>query len=218
MGRGKTLLAGIELGLDVLGSSTQWVVAGAVGVALITRADVDTLVYVLGSLINAVFSKVLKKTINQVRPDGAQLSDPGMPSSHAMSLFYLGTYLVIGLQEHGVLLLHPSLPSWPLGVTQTQTLLGMYALTASLWRVKAGFHTLPQVAVGAAVGAVDAVLWYHLCHPYLLSQARLGQVDTVFGGPNIPVELAFAVCFVTFLTFGNAQRKISQVLGRRKDD
>ncbi|CBJ30239.1 conserved unknown protein [Ectocarpus siliculosus] len=145
MGRDKTLLAGIELGLDVLGSSTQWAVAGAVGVALITRADVDTLVYVLGSLINAVFSKVLKKTINQVRPDGAQLSDPGMPSSHAM----------------------------------TQTLLGMYALTASLWRVKAGFHTLPQVAVGAAVGAVDAVLWYHLCHPYLLSQARLGVVCAV---------------------------------------
>ncbi|CAM9554116.1 unnamed protein product [Ectocarpus sp. 13 AM-2016] len=217
MGRDKTLLARIELGLDVLGSSTQWVVAGAVGVALITRADVDTLVYVLGSLINAVFSKVLKKTINQVRPDGAQLSDPGMPSSHAMSLFYLGTYLVIGLQEHGVLLLHPSLPSWPLGVMQTQTLLGMYALTASLWRVKAGFHTLPQVAVGAAVGAVDAVLWYHLCHPYLMSQARPG-VETVFGGTYIPVELAFAVCFVTFLTFGNAQRKISQVLGRRKND
>ncbi|CAM9400702.1 unnamed protein product [Ectocarpus fasciculatus] len=213
MGQGKTLLAGTELALDVLGSSTQWVVAGAVGVALITRADVDTLVYVLGSLINAVFSKVLKKTINQVRPDGAQLSDPGMPSSHAMSLFYLGTYLVIGLEEHGVLLLDPPLPPWPLGVTQTQTLLGMYALTASLWRVKAGFHTLPQVAVGAAVGAVDAVLWYHLCHPYLLS-----QVETVFGGPNIPVELAFGVCFVTFLTFGNAQRKISQVLARRKEE
>lgn len=66
MGQDKTLLAGIELGLDVLGSSTQWVVAGAVGVALVSRADVGTFVYVLGSLINAVFSKVLKKTINQV--------------------------------------------------------------------------------------------------------------------------------------------------------
>lgn len=49
-------------------------------------------------------------------------------------------------------------------------------LNSSLWRVKAGFHTLPQVAVGAAVGAVDAVLWYHLCHPFLLSQARLLSV------------------------------------------
>lgn len=62
-----TLLSVMELALDFLGSSTQWVVASAVGVALVTRADVGTLVYVIGSLLNAVFSKVLKKTINQVR-------------------------------------------------------------------------------------------------------------------------------------------------------
>lgn len=60
------LLSTLELALDVVGSSTQWVVAGAVGVALVARADVGTLVYVVGSLLNAVFSKVLKKTINQV--------------------------------------------------------------------------------------------------------------------------------------------------------
>lgn len=62
-----TLLSVMELALDFLGSSTQWVVASAVGLALVTRADVGTLVYVVGSLLNAVFSKVLKKTINQVR-------------------------------------------------------------------------------------------------------------------------------------------------------
>ncbi len=61
------LFYGMELALDALGASTQWVVAGAVGVALVSRADVDTLVFVVGSLFNAVFSKVLKKTINQVR-------------------------------------------------------------------------------------------------------------------------------------------------------
>lgn len=61
------LFSGMELALDALGASTQWVVASAVGVALVTRADVGTLVYVAGSLLNAVFSKVLKKTINQVR-------------------------------------------------------------------------------------------------------------------------------------------------------
>ena len=64
---GMTLFSGLELALDILGGSTQWVVAGAVGVALVSRADVDTLVFVVGSLFNAVFSKVLKKTINQVR-------------------------------------------------------------------------------------------------------------------------------------------------------
>ena len=66
MGNDLNLLSGVELALDALGASTQWVVASAVGIALVTRADVGTLVYVVGSLLNAVFSKVLKKTINQV--------------------------------------------------------------------------------------------------------------------------------------------------------
>lgn len=65
MAQDLTLSSGMELALDALGGSTQWVVAGAVGVALVTRADVGALVYVVGSLFNAVFSKVLKKTINQ---------------------------------------------------------------------------------------------------------------------------------------------------------
>eukprot|EP00752_Nemacystus_decipiens_P003209 g2970.t1 len=211
MGKDLNLFSAMEYAIDALGASTQWVVAGAVGIALVTRADVGSLVYVVGSLLNAVFSKVLKKTINQVRPDGAQLSDPGMPSSHAMSLFYLGTYLVIGLQDHGVLVLDPSLPQWPLDVSQTQTLLGMYAVTASLWRVKAGFHTLPQVSVGAAVGTVDAVLWYRFCQVYFSS-----RVEAFFAGPDIPVELAIGVCVVTFFTFGNAQRKISKLVSRKE--
>lgn len=161
----------------------------------------------------------------------------------------------------------------------------------SLWRVKAGFHTLPQVFVGAAVGTVDAVLWYRFCQAYFLSQVRLAsaivsavrrqvdgkyrygidwyenrenrrhlltshvhcatlshfevlrsmslplcpitrspcvvspfrwstlKVEAFFGGTDVPVELAIAVCFITFFTFGNAQRKISKILaGGNKDD
>ena len=61
-----SLLQGMESALDLIGASTQWVVAGSVGVALVMRADPETLVWVLGSLFNAVFSKVLKKGINQV--------------------------------------------------------------------------------------------------------------------------------------------------------
>lgn len=60
------LQAGLEDALDLLGGSTQWVVAGSVGAALVTRADSETLVWVVGSLFNAVFSKVLKRAINQV--------------------------------------------------------------------------------------------------------------------------------------------------------
>lgn len=48
-----------------------------------------------------------------------------------------------------------------------------FSVPSSLWRVKAGFHTLPQVSVGAAVGTVDAVLWYHFCQVYFSSRVRL---------------------------------------------
>eukprot|EP00961_Rhodomonas_salina_P100996 1359075-Rhodomonas_salina.3 len=52
---------------------------------------------IIGALGNAVLSKVLKKILREERPDGAPLNpetkDPGMPSSHAMSLFFLSGYL-----------------------------------------------------------------------------------------------------------------------------
>lgn len=74
----------MESALDLLGGSTQWVVAGSVGATLLQRADSATLVWVVGSLFNAVFSKVLKKGINQVRHSrwvvqhSAALGKPGM--------------------------------------------------------------------------------------------------------------------------------------------
>ncbi|CAM9988236.1 unnamed protein product [Ascophyllum nodosum] len=208
----------MEAAVDALGGSTQWLVAGSVGATLVTRADAETLVWVLGSLLNAVFGKALKKTINQardsfqkVRPDGSRLKDPGMPSSHAMSLFFLGTYLVIGLEEHGIV--NCPVPEWPLDTPQTQVLLSLYALTASLWRVKAGLHTLSQVSVGAIVGASDAVLWYWFCKVYFTP-----EVEAFFGGPDVPVEVAVGVCLMTFLTFGNVRRRISKLSRRGGDE
>lgn len=200
------LVSGLEDALDLLGSSTQWVVAGSVGAALVTRADADTLVWVVGSLFNAAFSKILKKSINQVRPDGSQLKDPGMPSSHAMSLFFLGTYLVIALQQYGVTGWLG--PPWPLDAAETQALIALYAITASLWRVKAGFHTLPQVSVGAVVGALDATLWYYCARVYFMQ-----QVEEVFGGPEVPLGVSVSICLVTFFTFGNVRRRMGKILG-----
>ncbi|CAM9817352.1 unnamed protein product, partial [Choristocarpus tenellus] len=166
------LVQGGEWALDVLGGSTQWVVAGSVAAALLARSDSETLVWVLGSLLNAVFSKVLKRSINECRPEGSRLKDPGMPSSHAMSLFFLGTYLVLALQEHGV---DPGLGmgvGWPLGGLETQVMISVYAVTASLWRVKAGFHSPLQVGVGACVGTMDAALWYAVCQWGLIHQVK----------------------------------------------
>ena len=42
--------------------------------------------------MNAALSKVLKRVINEARPEGARTADPGMPSSHSMSLFFLACF------------------------------------------------------------------------------------------------------------------------------
>ena len=48
---------------------------------------------IAGALGDAVLGKTLKRVLKQKRPDGAPLVDPGMPSSHDMSVFFLSGYL-----------------------------------------------------------------------------------------------------------------------------
>lgn len=54
--------------------------------AKVLRRDLPTFSFVLGAVLNGVLSKVLKRLLNQKRPEGSEQSDPGMPSSHAQSL------------------------------------------------------------------------------------------------------------------------------------
>ncbi|CAM9732824.1 unnamed protein product, partial [Phaeothamnion confervicola] len=137
---------------STLGLSTRWVVAGAVGAALLVRRDPETLAWVIGSVANATLSKVLKKLLNHTRPEGSDLQDPGMPSSHAMSLFFLGTYVIIALR-HGS-------PAWcPLDPLATQAAVAAYAVIASAWRVRVGYHSTAQIVVGAVAGTAFSCLW-----------------------------------------------------------
>jgi hypothetical protein len=41
-----------------------------------------------------VLNKVLKKTINQQRPDGVRLSTSGMPSAHSQFISFFASYAV----------------------------------------------------------------------------------------------------------------------------
>lgn len=93
-----TLLSAIEAASDVLGGSTQWVVSGSVGAALVTRADAATLVWVVGSLFNAVFSKILKKGINQVCPTPICFLLPLSPQSGSVES--AGLYVVTSNCTH----------------------------------------------------------------------------------------------------------------------
>ena len=77
--------------------TTRWIVTSIAGGTLLYRRDVSTALCLAGAVLNALLSKVLKRLLKSPRPSGAPLADPGMPSSHAQSLFYLGTYLTLAL-------------------------------------------------------------------------------------------------------------------------
>lgn len=73
--------------------------ASTVATTLLVRRDCATYLWVFGGILNAALSKVLKRLINESRPAGAKVADPGMPSSHAMSLFFLSVFVAAAAQD-----------------------------------------------------------------------------------------------------------------------
>ena len=164
--------------------STKWLVSSCVGVALLlTEGEPGLVLLVIGALANALGGKLVKRWLAQPRPGGSRLSDPGMPSSHALSLFFISAFAatdclrsINGGSGHPPPLLRlwssllegeaRVLPvAWAGGglsvlpaAAPAVLLLGGAAALAAL-RVRAGLHTSAQVAVGAALGMVGGCAW-----------------------------------------------------------
>ena len=131
-----------------LNSSTKWLVTLAHTLAVWTRPGKFHGPYiVVGSIASVYLADVLKGWINQGRPDGAPIVDPGMPSSHALVSFF-------------------SAAAWAgvLGTAVTPHRLGQALLLAAatavaVLRVVCGYHTVAQIAVGGVLGSVLGQLW-----------------------------------------------------------
>lgn len=67
---------------------SKWLVAVLFGAIVLWRHDAESLWALMGSVLNAILSITLKKVLKQERPISTLRSDPGMPSSHAQSIFY----------------------------------------------------------------------------------------------------------------------------------
>lgn len=65
------------------------------GLVVILRHDVEALWLLMGSVLNVVLAKILKKVLNQDRPVSTFKSDPGMPSSHSQSIFFAATFFTV---------------------------------------------------------------------------------------------------------------------------
>lgn len=133
-------------------AQTQYMAAFAVGVGVMYLQNGMAARYLLGAGANSVLSKVLKRVLNQERPETSLAQgkvDPGLPSSHAHMLSYLAASLFLD-----DFLLPPLL-----GVFPVKYCVALLAGIGSSWRVHIGRHTVLQVVVGIGTGSAGAFGW-----------------------------------------------------------
>ncbi|EGZ21725.1 hypothetical protein PHYSODRAFT_313791 [Phytophthora sojae] len=170
---------------------------------VIFQRDLDSVSMFLGQVVSEVINKVLKKTINQQRPDGARMSGSGMPSAHSQFISFFASYSVAytysRLNSHRYL-------------EQCVAIVGCVVLAALTCysRVRLGYHTKDQVAVGALVGAIVGFTWHLLVStvsPWLfplVAQSRLAQLFYLRDVSHIPDlivyqhELCYSEAAATF--------------------
>lgn len=91
-----------------------------------------------------------------------------MPSSHAQSLAYFGTYAAVEMVKSGP----PDASASAIKVLLAVSSIGAASFLTWL-RVVLGYHTTPQVAVGYSIGALLSLLWIPLGDRVVFP--RLGQ-------------------------------------------
>ncbi|KAL7193045.1 hypothetical protein ACSBR2_024793 [Camellia fascicularis] len=146
----------LESTLDRL---SKWIVTALFGAVLLWRHDTEALWAAMGSVANVGLSTVLKQILNQERPVSDLRSDPGMPSSHAQSIFFTFVFAVFSMVEK-------------LGINELTIALSVLTLAFGAYlswlRVPQQLHTISQVAVGGVLGSIFSILWFSLWNAIVL--------------------------------------------------
>ncbi|XP_059293162.1 lipid phosphate phosphatase epsilon 1, chloroplastic-like [Lycium ferocissimum] len=137
----------------ILNSLSKWLMAAVFGIIFLWRHDMEVLWVTSGGALNDLLSTALKGILNHERPVPTLRSDPGMPSSHAQSIFYTMAFCIISMKEYFGLN----------GITAVSSALIFAMCSYFSWlRVSQGLHTLSQVAVGAVLGFCFSIFWFWL--------------------------------------------------------
>ncbi|XP_065858461.1 lipid phosphate phosphatase epsilon 2, chloroplastic-like [Euphorbia lathyris] len=137
---------------------SKWVVSAIFVGVLVWKNEAESLWIAMGSVINVIICATLKRLLNQERPDPSLKSDPGMPSSHAQSIFYILMSIILSvIEKFGI-------SEATLSMTTVTLACGLYL---SWLRVLEQFHTMRQVIVGGAVGSVYSAVWFWLWHSFV---------------------------------------------------
>ncbi|KAK6798074.1 hypothetical protein RDI58_005776 [Solanum bulbocastanum] len=143
----------------ILNSLSKWLIAAVFGIILLWRHDMEVLWATSGGVVNARLSTALKGILNHERPVSTLRSDPGMPSSHAQSIFYTVAFCIILMIKF-------------FGFNEITAVISalIFAMGSyfSWLRVSQRFHTLNQVAVGAILGFCFSIFWFWLWDALLI--------------------------------------------------
>mmetsp|Transcript_1793 Transcript_1793/g.6407 ORF Transcript_1793/g.6407 Transcript_1793/m.6407 type:complete len:214 (-) Transcript_1793:158-799(-) len=115
-----------------------------------------------GMVGNEAVNYVLKKTVQEPRPEESHRGGYGWPSSHAQFQAFFAAFV-------GLIVLH----RW--GMTRLSagklSILWAVAFTVSIGRVALHYHTQSQVMAGMAIGTTLGVLWFllykHVAVPFI---------------------------------------------------
>ncbi|KAF8018279.1 hypothetical protein BT93_H3238 [Corymbia citriodora subsp. variegata] len=136
---------------STLNRLSKWLIAGVFGAVILLRHDAESLWAAMGSVVNTILSIVLKRMLNQERPVSTLRSDPGMPSSHAQSIFFTVVFAIVSVGE------------W-LGINEITLIISGLVLAfgsyLSWLRVSQQLHTISQVVVGAFLGSAFSAFWF----------------------------------------------------------
>lgn len=144
----------------IIGKTASLTVSISFFILLAYHRNATILTIWIGSILNAILSKIVKKIVNQNRPSELQTngnvklkpSDGGMPSSHAMSLGFIMTSIII---INGVLPTNNYNLRAGVGL-----LMSIYTTIALRYRIRDHYHNTEQVVVGLVLGVMNAIAWY----------------------------------------------------------
>jgi membrane-associated phospholipid phosphatase len=188
-----------------IGASTSMLVSGTFFVALAVQRDALMVTFFIGAITNGVLSKVLKKILNQDRPSDLvdssieKPSDKGMPSSHAMSLGFIGTFTMLTLE-------------W------TRLFIPAYVALSLYYRVRTRLHTIEQVAVGMVFGVANGYIWKHLAdgtNPFGINFMAFFSSTVLNDQGLLPIPLLVVPALAGIAVVGSIERKISKVLKKK---
>ena len=203
----------LHMVLTKVGSTTSAVVAITFYLILAYKRDALMVSFFIGAISNGILSKVLKKLLQQERPadlDESALdlvpSDNGMPSSHAMSLGFIGTFTAL-------ILPWTTLPSL------------IYVIVSLVYRVKINLHTVEQILVGITLGSMNGYFWRSLCVGTNTYFPNINVIDWVSenllnGNGELPLWALSVPALVGAAVVGSIERRISLYLKKKrpKDD